>query len=394
MKFRTHKMSTNVVYGVGLAGFTTIVFFLMNAGIDPRAHRVGDFDPAGAGIVGIGLYGLYHTIAIIFFNEDDSSDKDAPAPDHHVPRAPDSYTGFIRQAWYKVFSVGPIWAFFSAASIFIWHSFAKSTGTPGTIWGDYSASPLPALVIFFACWSAVNLGFTLSAVAEAFNRDHPAVFIIMLVTMFLLGIGLTFVFMFPIPEMSTGSGLSLVTITLPLSLLALFGTRLWAVVRVARCDAAHPHLSPRQQHRRERFDPRHQDNGGPRAGAVQQGSAVPHATAAPPTDLLQQGEVLQPGEALLLQFRSDLTPEPQMLIATNRRVVRASVNGQGRSVVLDQAQPGQLMGGSCTFDAGGVVTTAHFRGRAEMRLLGGDPAQSQRFAEALTRLARTGRTTP
>ena len=236
MKFRTHKMSTNVVYGVGLAGFTTIVFFLMNAGIDPRAHRVGDFDPAGAGIVGIGLYGLYHTIAIIFFNEDDSSDKDAPAPDHHVPRAPDSYTGFIRQAWYKVFSVGPIWAFFSAASIFIWHSFAKSTGTPGTIWGDYSASPLPALVIFFACWLAVNLGFTLSAVAEAFNRDHPAVFIIMLVTMFLLGIGLTFVFMFPIPEMSTGSGLSLVTITLPLSLLALFGTRLWAVVRVARCD--------------------------------------------------------------------------------------------------------------------------------------------------------------
>ena len=36
------------------------------------------------------------------------------------------------------------------------------------------------------------------------------------------------------------------------------------------------------------------------------------------------------------------------------------------------------------------MTTAHFRDRQDMRVVGGDPEQSRAFAEAVTRLARTG----
>lgn len=364
-----HKVSTTLVYAVTLALFMLIVFALANAGIDPRPSRIGDFDPKGAATACFGLLGLYHAIAIIFFDEDDSPKRAKGAAGSPIPKTHASYTGFVRQAWYKVLSVGPIFAVFCTASVFIWHSFAKFPGTPGTVWGDYTTSPAPALTLFLLCWAAANIGLTFASIAEAFNRDRTGVFIAAMLAMFVVALGITVGFIF-LPNQPTGPALTSAAIAGPLSLIAVIGARAWALVRVARYDANHPNRSPRQQRRQARFGHNHQPQ--------------PHYDGPPPHDMLE------PGEKLLLHFCTDAAPEPQMLIATTTRVARASILASGRTFVLAQGSPGQLSGASSQGADHELMTTAHFRGRQDMRVIGGSPEQSRAFAEALTALARTG----
>ncbi|MDN5834730.1 MAG: hypothetical protein L0H46_12665 [Brevibacterium sp.] len=368
MRFRTHKLSTTLVYAVTLALFMLFIFFLTNAGIDPRAGRIGDFDPKGAATACFGLLGLYHSIAIIFFNDDDSPKKTDAATDAHIPRAPHSYTGFVRQAWYKVLSVGPIFAVFCTASVFIWHSFAEYPGIPGTVWGDYPLSPLPALSLFLLCWAATNIGLTFASIAEAFNRDRTGLFIAAMIVMFIVGLGITVGFIL-LPNQPTGSALTVAVIAVPLSLIAVVGARAWAIARVAHYDANHPRLSARERRRSARFG--HHPQPRPRLEG-------------PPHDMLRHGE------KLLFHFYGHRSAEPQMLIATDQRFVRASVLGSGRTFVLDQASPEQLAGASSQRVGHDLMTIAHLRDRQDMRVIGGDPEQSRTFAEAVTFLARTG----
>ena len=357
------------MYAVLLAAFMVVIFALANAGIDPRANHYGDFDPKRAASACFGLLGLYHSIAIIFFDEDDSSTS-ARAADVHLPKAPDSYTGFVRQAWYKVLSVGPIFGSFCTASVFIWHSFAEFPGTPGTVWGDYGSSPLPALTLFLLCWAAANTGFMFAAIAEAFNRDRPGLFITALIVMYIVGLGITVGFMVLLPDKPTVAALPVAAIILPLSLIAVIGARMWAIARVDRYDAKYPGLSARERRRLARF-------GRDQQRRSHQGQ--------PPHDLLRRGE------KLLMHFQSDRSAEPQLLIATNQRFVRASILGSDRTFVLEQASPGQLAGASSERVGPDLMTTAHFRDRQDMRVVGGDPEQSRAFAEAITFLARTGK---
>lgn len=361
-------MSTTLVYAVTLALFMLVIFYLTNAGIDPRPSRIGDFDPKGAATVCFGLLGLYHSIAIIFFDEDDSSKSAEAAADSHIPRAPDSYTGFIRQPWYKVLSVGPIFAVFCTASVFIWQSFAEFPGSLGTVWGDYTTSPAPALTLFLLCWASTNIGFFFASIAEAFNRDRPGLFIAAMVIMFIVALGITVGFIL-FPEQPTGQALTVAVIALPLSLLTVIGARAWAIVRVNCYDAAHPRQSARQRRRSAQFGPDHQRR---------------PATVPPLYDMLE------PGEKLLMHFPNNRTPEPQMLIATTKRFVRASILGSGRTFVLEQARPEQLTGASSQGVGHDLMTIAHFRSRQDMAVTGGNPEQSRAFAEAVTVLARTG----
>ena len=372
MRFRSHKFSTTVLYAVFLAAFMMLIFALTNAGIDPRAGRsYMDFDPADAAMACFGMLGLYHSIAIIFFDDDDSATSAGAANDAHIPKAPDSYTGFIRQPWYKVLSVGPIFAAFCTASVFIWHSFAESSGTPGTVWGDYTTSALPAVSLFLICWTAANIGFTFAAIAEAFNRDHLKLYITSLLVMFLVGLGLTAGFMF-LPPQPTGRALAIAALAFPLSLFAVVGTRMWAVVRVAHFDAFNPRLSARARRRADRFGPPRENRTSRRTGT-------------PPLDMLQ------PGERLLMHIKGDRGPEPQLLIATNRRFVRASIIAPSRTFVLEQASPGQLSGGSSELMGTDLATIAHFHDRQDMRIVGSNAEESQQFASALRHLAQHGR---
>lgn len=355
------------ICGVALAGFTAVTFALTNAGLDPQADHLRDVDPTAAasvcfGLLGLsgllGLFGLYHCVVIIFFGEDNSS-KSAKAPtDPRIARVPDSHTGFIRQPPHVVFSVGPVFAGFSAASVFIWHIFAKHPGTPGTVWGDYTTSGLPVLVLFLACWATANVGFTFTAIAEAVSRDRKGLFRTAMILMFVVA-GAILVCFFSLPGQPTESALTIAAGACSLSLVTSVGSRAWAIARVAQTNAE---------------------------------NTVSMLSAPQSFDVIQSPhDMLEHGEDLILHFRSDRTPEPQLLIATTTRFVRASILHPDRTFILEQARPDQLVGVSSERMGPDLVTIAHFRDRQDMRIVGGNPVQSRNFAEAANRLARTGK---
>ncbi|MDN5773707.1 MAG: hypothetical protein L0H43_07970 [Brevibacterium aurantiacum] len=370
MRRRRHDFRTTVVYAIGLAGIATAVFFMINAGINPRARPPGldDVNPSTATSGSFMVLGAFHVIAILFYVEDDTPKKDRAATDPHDSKKPDSFTGFIRQPWYKVLSVGPISAAFCAASIFIWHSFAKFPGSPGTVWGDYSTSPASALTVFLLCWASTNIGFTFASICEAFNRDLFGLTIlsgvIMAILALVIGLGFT-----DLPKQPTESALTMAAIALPLTLLTVIGVRAWAVARVARIDANRPRPSTQETQRSTQFGSDHHHRPAP---------------GQPPFDMLRDGE------RVLMHFNSERSPQSQLLIATDQRFVRASILGSDRTSVLDQASPSQLTGASSRRVGRDLMTTAHFRDRQDMQVIGGDPEHSREFAEAVTRLAQTG----
>ena len=108
MRRRRHDFRTTVVYAIGLASIATAVFFMINAGINPRARPPGldDVNPSTATSGSFMVLGAFHVIAILFYVEDDTPKVDGAATDPHDSKKPDSFTGFIRQPWYKVLSVG------------------------------------------------------------------------------------------------------------------------------------------------------------------------------------------------------------------------------------------------------------------------------------------------
>ncbi len=353
-----------VVYGVVLTVLALVAFSAINAGIDPRMVDRGTINPKYAATVGFGILGLVHSIAIIYFTDDDALAADGGRVE---PTIPDSATGFIRQAGYRVFSVGPIFSVFAAASIFIWHAIAAVPGESGTVWGDYGSSPLPALSVFLACWSAVNIGFTLASCAEACHRNLFGLFVTILFAMFVVSLGITVGFLF-LPVQSTGGALISSAIAFPVSLFALVGSRAWAKARVARWDAVHPRPMPQPQPQLDDIDPT---------------APGTHYPGGPPLDMLRRGE------KLLMHFKSERTPEPQLLIVTNQRFVRASILGSDRTFILDQTEPGQLSEVTSQRVGHDLMTTAHFHDRQDMHVVGGDPMQSRAFAEAVGRFVRT-----
>lgn len=246
--------------------------------------------------------------------------------------------------------VGPIWAAFCTASVFVWRAITTDHGTPGTVWGDYTGSALPALALFFACWTAANIGFAIASCAESYHRDRPRLFAAALIVMFALGLG-SAAGLLLLPAQPTAAALLVTGISCPLSLAALAGTRSWSKARVASWDEADRETPCRD---------------------------------VPPFDLLREDETL------LLHFKSERTPEPQLLIATNQRFVRASILGSDRTFVLEQSSPGQLTAASSQRVGHDLMTTAHFHDRRVMSVVGGDPVQSRNFAEAVNRLLRTG----
>lgn len=370
MRLRTHTFFATVVCGALLAVLALIAFSLFNAGIDLRAGHHGDVDPASAAMVGFGAFGFFHSIAIIFFTDDPTAAKGR----RFEPRIPDSFTGFIRKAGYKVFSVGPIFAAFTAAAVFIWQAIAAVPGTPETVWGDYLASPLPAIVVFLACWSAANIGFAIAACAEAFHRTRSGLVATILVAMFIVGLGITAGFAF-LPSRPTSLALLVTVIAFPLSLLAMTGALVWAISRVARWEAPRPASALWPESRAQHL-------GSNRPGAP--GAPGTSYPGGPPFD------VLEPDETVLTYFKSERTPEPQLLIATNQRFVRASILGTDRTFILEQAGPGQLAGARSERVGRDLMTTAHFHDHPVMRVVGGDPRQSRAFAVAVTRLTRSG----
>lgn len=298
--------STTLVFGIGFAVFASIAFFLANAGINPISnHRFRGINPDQA--PGIGILVLF---------------------------------------------------FFSAVAAFIWHAFAMDTGNPGTVWGDLTASPLPAIALLFGLWATVNFSLTLGAIADAFHRTLWAVFLIVSVLIAIPAITIGVVAS-NILTMSPVAALAVTVICLIIATAALVPARLFAVARdrvTNRIDAAHE------------------------------------------TRVQSLLTALAPDENLVLHFADRENPDGQILAATNQRLLLAAPTSTGTGPtrpgqvrILDQVHPGQLHGASTKFRPAGHTTSVHFRDRPDMELIGGDPSEADTFAEALTSLATTGR---
>lgn len=111
----------------------------------------------------------------------------------------------------------------------------------------------------------------------------------------------------------------------------------------------------------------------------------PGAALLPPLDILQQGE------NLLAQFRSDRGLEPELLVVTNHRLLRAAALGTGQSFVLDQADTTDLTSVVSKRVGPDLMTTALLRGRTAIRVVGGDPERSRAFVTTVSRLLSSGR---
>lgn len=296
-----------LVFGIGFAVFASFPFFLANAGLNPlRTHVLRGISPDQA--PGIGILVLF---------------------------------------------------FFSAVAAFIWHAFAMDTGNPGTVWGDLTASPLPAIALLFGLWATVNFSLTLGAIADAFHRTLWAVFLIVFVLIAIPAITIGVVAS-NILTMSPVAALAVTVICLIIATAALVPARLFAVARdrvTTRIDAAHE------------------------------------------ARLQSLLTALAPGENLMLHFADRENPAGQIHAATNQRLLLAepasigtgAATRPGQVRILDQAHPGQLRGASTAFRPAGHTTSVHFRDRPDMEFIGGDPSEADKFAEALTSLATTGR---
>lgn len=366
------------MFGIGFAVFASFPFFLANAGINPLSnHRFRGINPDQASGLGIGSLFLVSALAAFAFYEDkppagSSRARAQQAADPHGVKRSQPPTAFVRSPWLRVFAVGPVWAVCGVITAVIWHAFAKDTGVPGTVWGDLTASPLPAFALLFGLWAAANSSLVLGAIADAFHRTLWAVFLIVAVLIAILAIIISVVAS-NILTMSPLAGLAVTAICLIITTAALIPARMFAVARARvtnRIDAAHE------------------------------------------VRLQALLTALSPDENLMLHFADRENPAGPILAATNQRLVLAvptgsgagpGVTGAGAGVtgtgaagpgqirILDQAHPGQLRGASTAFRPAGHTTSVHFRNRPDMELIGGDPSAADTFAEALTSLAATGR---
>lgn len=183
-----------LVFGIGFAVFASIAFFLANAGINPlRNHVARGINPDQAPGLAAGALFLLCACAAFAFHEDEppegsSRARAQQAADPHGVKRRQPPTAFVRNPWPRVFAVGPVWAVCGVVAAFIWHAFANDSGIPGTVWGDLTASPLPAFALLFGLWATVNLSLTLGAIADAFHRTLWAIFLVVAVLIVILAI--------------------------------------------------------------------------------------------------------------------------------------------------------------------------------------------------------------
>ena len=379
MRTRIHPMLTVVITGLIPSGIATFFFHTANSGIDPRHGSNGDFDPAFAALVALGFLGLAMTATVTLF-EEDMSRTNVDANRAHRGHLLDRFTKIVRRPWHTVFAIGPTCGILAAAFIASWRAFAQSPGESGTVWSDFLLSPLPALVVVLCCWNLVTFALMWNGIVDACSRVNKAVSVTVFVVSFAVSlIGNAAFFAFALPRLPPLPSAVVCLLVLLLALGAQIATRRWAIAQARRFgyDRPLPPVAPEQDASTEQEE-------APLLSLLRPAWEVPSGDL-PPNDLIGHGE------RTLLWLGNNRSNEPQMLVATDRRIMQVAIVGPGRTRVLAQACPGTLIGSTTHHRGPDIVTSAHFRGRRPMHLVGGDPIASARFAQALDHLAHTGR---
>lgn len=389
-RVRLHPMFPVVIGGLMPSAIATFVFHTANSGFSLRSGYDGDADPTSLASIAFGILGFVTVIGVMLFDEDGTR-RNWEANELHRGHVLDRFTAFVRRSWPRVFSLGPISGLAAAVSVASWAALAQSPGEPGTVWGDYLQSPLPALVVVLCSWILVTLGLMFNGIVDACSRTSKATSITVFVLSFVISLLVSpVILMLALSYLPTVPTLLICLPVLLLALGAQFATRRWAITQARLLGYDHP--GPFGVFRKSSLASRigsafaRSEVSSPFGAQGQMapfGAQLPRGSH-PPFD------VLNPGERILMWLRGDRSQQPQMLVATDRRFMLVSITGSGHSFVLAQASPGQLLGGTSHYQGADAVTSARFSDHPPMRICGQDPIVSARFAEALNDLASTG----
>lgn len=341
-----HSIRFSASRALLVAAGTTVVFLVMNADFDVGPVHLGvSMDPTDAIRVIFAFVGLFSFVAILFYIDAKPNRGSLPDPNAAFGGSEALMT---REPLTNAAAMAPVHALVFAAAALVWSLLAPSPGASGTVWGDFTTSPLPLLVIFCAVTSAMNVGLAVSALIVALG--YRVFFGKLLVfIMAVLGMGAAAGFWF----LASTDALLALSVTLPLmvvSIAALLGARHVARISVAKVRDISAEARDRE----------------------------------PPLDILRRGE------SLLISLSNRIPQDPRHLVVTDQRFLSVLVQVQGITQIVDRARPNQLTGGSTDSTLGFAVTIAHFRDHPDMRLVGSDSAEAEAFARALTHLATEG----
>ncbi|WP_210604287.1 hypothetical protein [Brevibacterium oceani] len=342
-------LSHALIGAVTLSVLATVLFFVFNTGL-ARASSTSNsvIDAEAAGPLSFAFIGLITFVAIIFFTGTDRGEG-LRSELNGAPRG--ALTLFIRDPLIGLMSIAPLFGLFFSAAALLWRSFATAPGTPGTVWGDLTSSPLPFFALFAATIASTNFGLALAGLTVAV-RSRVRLALTLVCADVVLGIGVGALFAW----FSAASTVVTAAAALPLamiSVVALVGARRLA----ASSLGADGHLSARARRR------------GP---------------TPPPYDALERGETV------LLMIGNRIPRGQEFLLATATRVVHARTRTAGPTEILDEAAPNQLIEASTRIDHGHTTVVVRFHDRPAMRLLRADTEEASEFAHRLTVLARSG----
>lgn len=345
---RRRGLSHALTGAITLSALATVFFFVANTGM---AHTSASsdtiIDAEAAGPLSFAFIGLITFIAIIFFSGTDRGEG-IKAELNGAPRG--SLTLFTRDPLSGLMSIGPLFGLCFSLAALLWHAFAAGPGAPGTVWGDFTSSPLPLVVLFAAALTSTNVGLTISGITVAV-RNRVRLALSLVFGTIVLGIGSAALFAW----LAYSDTVIAATIVLPaaiVSVAALLGARRLAV----SSRSAETQLSARARRR------------GP---------------TPPPYDALDRGE------SVLLKI-GNRSSHQEFLLATAMRVVHARTGSTRSTTVVDEATPNQLVEASARADRGHMTVVVRFRDRPAMHLHGTDTEEAADFARRLTVLARSG----
>ncbi len=348
MNTRSRALSHGLTGAFALSAVATVVFFVVNTGV---AHTSSSsdviIDAAAAGPLAFAFIGLITFVSIIFFTGSDRGEG-LESELHGAPRG--SLTLFTRDPLIGLMIIGPLFALCFSLAALLWRTFASEPGAPGTVWGDYTSSPIPFVVLCAATVASTNFGLAMAGVTVAV-RSRTGLALWLVAGNVILGIGAGALFAW----LSFANTLITAAIANPLaviSVLALLGAR-----RIAVTSAGEEKISARARRR------------GP---------------TPPPYDALERDE------SVLLKISNRNPRGAEFLLITPSRLVHTRPTASGRTEIIDEASPHQLVGASARDDRGRTTTVVQFRDRPAFRLHGTDPEAAAEFARRLTVLARSG----
>ncbi|WP_025777550.1 hypothetical protein [Brevibacterium sp. VCM10] len=348
MSERRRAISRTLIGAVTLSGLATVLFFIWNTGL-ARTSATSDVivDTEAAGPLSFAFIGLMTFVAIIFFTGTDR-DEGQQAKPTGAPRG--SLRLFARDPLIVVTSIGPLFGLCFSLAALLWRTFASEPGAPGTVWGDYTSSPLPFVVLCTATVASTNFGLAMAGVTVAVrNLTGPALWLV--AGNVILGIGAGALFAW----LSFANTVISAAITIPLaavSAAALLGAR-----RMAVSSAGEEKLSARARRR------------GP---------------TPPPYDALDRDE------SVWLKIGNRNPRGAEFLLVTPSRLVHTRATASGSTEIIGEAAPNQVVGASTRVDRGHATAVVQLRARPEFRLHGTDPGEAAEFARRLTVLARSG----